>query len=172
MLIITDWKWHFVCDHHVVQNILQLRQKGCPNLLYHFFKDPSTTHPNSLLWVVNIGRTSFVYLAFWRSSEGSSLVWTDQASGCTKCARNTWRYTKFENHLACYAGLPNWRSSCAIMYGTYVHTTQISVQVLRTMFPRRLVPTFADILPARSSHLAIPDYFFGATSKRRYMKGV
>jgi hypothetical protein len=48
-------------------------------------------------------------------------------------APNTRRYTKFENQLACYAELPYWPSSCAMMYGTYVQTTQISMQALRTI---------------------------------------
>jgi hypothetical protein len=86
---------------------------------------------------------------------------------CTWCARNTWRYTKFENLCACYAGLPHWRSSRAITYGTNVQTAQISVRVLMTMFPRRLVLTFADILPARSPDLAVPDHFLRSYVKKQ-----
>ena len=85
----------------------------------------------------------------------------------TWCPRNTWRYTKFENQRACYAGLPYWRSSCAITYGTNVQTAQISVQVLMTLFPRRLVLTFADILPARSPDLAVPDHFLRSYVKKQ-----
>ena len=44
--------------------------------------------------------------------------------------------------------------------GATVHTAEISMQVLRTVFPGRFISRFGDITcPARSPDLVVPDYF-------------
>jgi hypothetical protein len=44
--------------------------------------------------------------------------------------------------------------------GATAHTAEISMQVLRTMFPDRLVTRFGDInCPVHSPELVVPDYF-------------
>jgi len=53
------------------------------------------------------------------------------------------------------------------------HTEQISMQVLRTTFPGKLLSRFGDITrSARSPDNAVPDYFLWAASNTRYMKHV
>jgi hypothetical protein len=44
--------------------------------------------------------------------------------------------------------------------GATAHTAEISMQVLKTMFPGRLVTLFGDITwPAHSHDILVPDYF-------------
>ena len=55
--------------------------------------------------------------------------------------------------------------------GATAHRAQISIQVLSTLFPGRLISCFGDITwPACSPDLAVPDYFLWATLKTRYTK--
>ena len=42
----------------------------------------------------------FCMPCFWCSSKGGGVVLQEQASRQARCARNTWRYLKFENLLA------------------------------------------------------------------------
>ena len=35
---------------------------------------------------------------------------------CIAYTKNTWRFLKFENHCGCCTALPNWPSSCAVMF--------------------------------------------------------
>jgi hypothetical protein len=82
---------------------------------------------------------------FWRSPKRSSLALQYQVSGCTWCAKNIWTYMKFEKQLAWWAALSYWPLSCTKVFGTTAHTAQISMHVLRTIFPGRLIFHFTDI---------------------------
>jgi hypothetical protein len=46
------------------------------------------------------------------------------------------------------------------MFGAAAHAGQISMQIVRTVFACRTISRFEDITwPARSPHLAVPNYF-------------
>jgi hypothetical protein len=56
-----------------------------------------------------------------------------------------WWHLKFENKLSCKVVLPYWPPSCTMMFVETTHTGQISMQVVRTVFPGRLTSHFGDI---------------------------
>jgi hypothetical protein len=78
------------------------------------------------------------------------------------CGRNTGRYWKFENQFARRAAFshPPLAYAYTWMVGAAAHTAQISMQIVRTVFACRIISRFEDITwPARSPHLAVPNYF-------------
>jgi hypothetical protein len=54
------------------------------------------------------------------------------------------------------------------MFGATAHTTHISVQFLRTVFPGRLISPYADITwPILLPDLAVQDYFLWSCGKSK-----
>lgn len=173
MLIITDWKWHFVRDRHVVQDILQLRQKGCPNPLYHFFKDPSNTHTRIRCCGSSIlaGRVSYSLL--FDAAQREAVLHGKIRPGGAPSAPET------------PDGIRNLKTIFPATRGfdTDGHHVQLCTEHMfrQHRFPSKFSGqcSHADsFLRSRTSYplvrLILPHQttFFGATLKGRYMKGV
>lgn len=102
---------------------------------------------------------------FWHSPK-SSLSLQYQMSCCTMWAKNIWTYFKFEKQLAWWAVPSYWPTSHTVVFGATAHTAQISMRVLRIVFPGRFIFHFTDILwPVCSLILQNQTTVFGTMSK-------
>ena len=74
---------------------------------------------------------------------------------------NTEQYTVLLETFLCNELHPRQQDLLSFQqYEATAHTAQISMQVLRTVFPSRVISHFGDITwPVRSPDLAVPDYF-------------
>ena len=98
---------------------------------------------NLLSYVINICWMCFVYLTF--DTAQNSLALQYQMSGCTRCAKNIWKCLEFEKQLA-WGAVPSHWTSCTVVFGATALEVQVSMHVLMTVFPGRLIFNFTDFI--------------------------
>ena len=142
----------------LLHTLLQLQWKRSCNTPYRFFMDPLNELLNLVSHVINMCRMCFVYLTF---DTAQKVVWLCnirwvRAAGVPKISAT---YLKFEKKLAWWAVPSYWPTSCTTVFGATAYTAQISMHVLTTVFPGRLIFHSTDVTwLVQSPNLAEPDY--------------
>jgi len=105
-----------------------------------------------------------LYTLFWHSPK-LSLALQYQMGGFTTCAKNIWTCLKFEKQSV-WGAVPSHWTSYTMEFGPTAHRAHISMHVLTTDFPGRLIFHFTDITwPVCSLILQNQTTAFGTMSK-------
>ena len=154
----------------LLHTLLQLQWKRSCNTLYCFFMDPLNELLNLVSHVINMCRMCFVYLTF---DTAQKVVWLCNIRwvGAVSVPKISATYLKFEKKLAWWAVPSYWPTSCTTVFGATAYTAQISMHVLTTVFPGRLIFHSTDVTwLVQSLILQNQTTAFGTMSKARYMK--
>jgi len=152
----------------LLHTVLQLQWEGSCNTPKHFFMDTLNKLLNLLSHVINICRMCFVYLNFATAQKVvwlCNIIWVG-ALGVPKTFEHFWNLKK-----SAWGAVPSHRMSCTMVFGPTAHRAQISMHVLTTVFPGRLIFHFTDIIwLVHSLTLQNQTTAFGTMSKSKYTK--